>query len=88
MRQIVRASLPLGEGVVLDPFMGGGSTIAAAVYVGYESIGIEHDRTFFQMAVEGIPKLATPNGNGKNGAQRGTSRDVGPQRRLALPFES
>src|SRR6266567_2772613 len=41
MRQIVRASLPLGEGVVLDPFTGGGSTIAAAIAVGYQSIGIE-----------------------------------------------
>jgi DNA modification methylase len=49
MRQIVRAALPLGAGIVLDPFMGGGSTIAAAVSVGYESIGIEHDRAFFQM---------------------------------------
>ena len=30
MRQLVRASLPLGKGVVLDPFMGAGSTIGAA----------------------------------------------------------
>ncbi|MEZ4308993.1 MAG: DNA methyltransferase [Polyangiaceae bacterium] len=43
MRQIVRAALPLGEGIVLDPFMGGGSTIAAAEHNGYESIGIELD---------------------------------------------
>src|SRR6266436_6158197 len=43
LRQIVRASLPLGTGVVLDPFMGGGSTIAAAIHVGYESIGVELD---------------------------------------------
>ena len=57
MRQIVRASLPLCEGVVLDPFMGGGSTIAAAVAVGYESIGIEIDPLFFKMAELGIPKL-------------------------------
>jgi len=35
MRQVVRASLPLGVGTVLDPFMGGGSTIAAALAVGY-----------------------------------------------------
>lgn len=58
MRQIVRASLPLGEGVVLDPFMGAGSTIAAAVAVGYESIGIELDAQFFKMAEKAIPKLA------------------------------
>lgn len=59
MRQIVRACLPLGEGVVLDPFMGGGATIAAAVAVGYRSIGIEQDPDFFATAVEAIPRLAS-----------------------------
>lgn len=58
MRHIVRASLPLGEGIVLDPFMGGGSTIAAAKAVGYQSIGVEMDRSFFRTAESGIPKLA------------------------------
>ncbi len=58
MRQVVRAALPLGEGVVLDPFMGGGSTIAAAVAIGYSSIGIELDPAFYKVAADGIPKLA------------------------------
>jgi site-specific DNA-methyltransferase (adenine-specific) len=58
MRQIVRAALPLGKGIVLDPFMGAGSTIAAACAVGYESIGIEIDPEFFRVAVAAIPKLA------------------------------
>ena len=68
MRQIVRAALPLGEGIVLDPFMGGGSTIAAACAVGYRSIGIESDPEFYQMAVQAIPRLAVlvPNGNGND----------------------
>jgi site-specific DNA-methyltransferase (adenine-specific) len=67
MRQIVRAALPLGEGTILDPFMGGGSTIAAACAVGYRSIGIESDPEFYQMAVQAIPQLAaiTVNGNGE-----------------------
>ena len=43
---------------VLDPFMGGGSTIAAALAVGYESIGLEIDPAFFRMAVRAIPRLA------------------------------
>jgi site-specific DNA-methyltransferase (adenine-specific) len=58
MRQIVRAALPLGEGVILDPFMGGGSTIAAACAVGYRSIGIESDAEFFQIATKAILPLA------------------------------
>ena len=58
MRQIVRAVLPLGEGVVLDPFAGGGSTLAAAEAVGYESVGIERDPEYFKIASAAIPKLA------------------------------
>ncbi len=71
MRKIVYASLPLGEGLVLDPFMGGGSTIAACCAVGYKSIGIESDHHFFKMASKAIPLLTklVPNGdtNGGNG---------------------
>jgi site-specific DNA-methyltransferase (adenine-specific) len=58
MRRIVRASLPLGAGVVLDPFMGAGSTIAAAAAVGYESAGVEIDPVFFRTAVRAVPGLA------------------------------
>lgn len=58
MRQIVRAALPLGEGVILDPFMGAGSTVAAAVSLGYHSIGVEVDGAYFQAAKGAIPKLA------------------------------
>jgi site-specific DNA-methyltransferase (adenine-specific) len=65
MRQLVRASLPLGEGIVLDPFMGGGSTIAAALAVGYESIGLEMYPVFFRMAEQAISALAKLPDNGK-----------------------
>ena len=58
MRQVVRASLPLGEGVILDPFMGSGSTIAAATACGLQSIGIESVSEYFNMAVAAIPLLA------------------------------
>jgi DNA modification methylase len=58
MRIIVRALLPLGEGRVLDPFMGSGSTIAAAEAVGYESIGIELDADYFKLAQAAVPLLA------------------------------
>ena len=43
LRQVVRAILPLGEGVVLDPFAGAGVTLAAAEYVGYRSVGVKPD---------------------------------------------
>lgn len=58
LRQLVRGVLPLGRGVVLDPFAGAGSTLAAAEAVGYESLGIEKDPKYFSMAARAIPKLA------------------------------
>lgn len=58
LRRLVRGVLPLGEGVVVDPFAGAGSTLAAAQAVGYQSIGIEKDPHYFEMGVESIPKLA------------------------------
>ena len=58
MRILVRALLPLGEGTVLDPFMGSGSTLAAANAVGYPSIGVELDAEYFKLAQKAIPRLA------------------------------
>ena len=57
LRQVVRAILPLGEGVVLDPFCGSGSTLAAAECVRYRSVGIERDPMYARLAVSAIPKL-------------------------------
>jgi len=59
MRQLVRAALPLGEGVVLDPFMGSGATVAAAAALGLRSIGIEHNGDYFRMAEKAVPLLAS-----------------------------
>ncbi len=59
MRTLIRGVLPLGKGVVLDPFCGAGSTLAAAESVGYESIGIEKDAHYFEMAKKAIPRLAS-----------------------------
>lgn len=59
MRQVVRGCLPLGEGVVVDPFAGSGSTLAAANAVGYESIGVESDPKFVRLAAMAIPKLGS-----------------------------
>ena len=59
LRQLVKAALPLEEGIILDPFMGSGSTVAAATACGLESIGIESSSEYFKMACEAIPQLAT-----------------------------
>lgn len=57
LRQVVRGVLPLGEGIVLDPFAGSGSTLAAAEAIGYGSIGIEKDSHYFDLAARAIPAL-------------------------------
>jgi len=58
LRQVVRSVLPLGKGIVLDPFVGSGSTLAAAEAVGYQSIGVEKDAKFFKVARKAICRLA------------------------------
>jgi site-specific DNA-methyltransferase (adenine-specific) len=58
LREITRAVLPLGEGIVLDTFAGSGSTLAAAEANGYSSVGIERNYEYFVMAQKSIPKLA------------------------------
>jgi site-specific DNA-methyltransferase (adenine-specific) len=58
LRKIVRAALPLSKGVVLDPFAGAGSTLAACENVGYTSIGVEIDEHYAEIASTAIPRLA------------------------------
>lgn len=58
MRELCHAALPLQEGVILDPFMGSGATVAAANALGYDAVGIELDETFYKMAENAIPKLS------------------------------
>lgn len=57
LRQVVRASLPLGTGIVVDPFAGSGSTLAAAAAVGYAAIGIERDGAYLALAERAFPAL-------------------------------
>jgi len=49
MRYLCRLVTPPG-GIVLDPFMGSGSTGKAAILEGFRFIGIERDRESFEIA--------------------------------------
>lgn len=58
LRQIVRAVLPLGIGIIYDPFAGSGSTLAAGDALGLHSIGTDRDTEYFRMARSAFPRLA------------------------------
>lgn len=58
MRYLVRGVLPLGKGLIYDPFAGSGSTLAAASYLGLNAVGTERDPRYYAMASSAIPSLA------------------------------
>jgi site-specific DNA-methyltransferase (adenine-specific) len=58
LRRIVHAALPLAEGIIVDPFMGSGSTVAACEALGVCGFGVERFRDYFDLAKEAIPRLA------------------------------
>ena len=55
MKYLCRLVTPKG-GVVLDPFMGSGSTGKAAVMSGFKFVGIEMDEEYFEIACARIKK--------------------------------
>lgn len=58
MRQIVRAALPLGVGIIYDPFAGSGSTLAAAEALGYRAIGTDRSLEYMDMGKKAFRRLA------------------------------
>jgi site-specific DNA-methyltransferase (adenine-specific) len=72
LRQLVRAALPLEDGLILDPFMGSGSTVAAAVALGFKAIGVEKNTEFYELAAKAVPQLAAfvPSENGHHATQK------------------
>lgn len=58
MRYLCRLVTPAG-GVVLDPFMGSGSTGKAAVLEGFRFIGIEREESYLAIARARITEAET-----------------------------
>lgn len=58
LRELVYTVLPLGKGIICDPFLGSGSTIAAANALGITAIGTEKFKNYFQLAKKAIPRLS------------------------------
>lgn len=58
LRELVYTVLPLGTGIVCDPFMGSGSTVAAAEALGVSCVGVDKNVEFFQMAQRVVPRLS------------------------------
>ena len=58
MRYLVRMVTPKG-GVVLDPFMGSGSTGKAAMLEGFDFMGIEMEEDYFHIAEKRIEHVTS-----------------------------
>lgn len=67
MRKLIEVVSPVG-GMILDPFMGSGSTGVAAIRAGRSFVGIEHDPVHFATACE---RLAHASGDEAVWAGRG-----------------
>lgn len=67
LRILARSLLPLGEGLILDPFAGSGSTIAACEAIHYNSVGVELDEQHYNKLERNIILLKSlyPNFKGE-----------------------
>lgn len=52
--QLMRALIKMTSGVVIDPFMGSGSTAVACIKEGRSFIGVECDKVYFDMACKRV----------------------------------
>jgi DNA modification methylase len=59
LRKVARASLPLGIGIIYDPFAGSGSTLAAAAAIGYRAVGTDRDVEYLEMGRRAFDELSS-----------------------------
>lgn len=57
MRWCIREARVPPQGLILDPWMGSGTTLVAAQQLGHEAIGIEAERRYFDVACERLARL-------------------------------
>ena len=82
MRYLVRLVTPPG-GVVLDPFMGSGSTGKAAALEGFDFIGIERDADYFRIAFARVRAALATQGPVMEMVSLKAALDVGGARDVA-----
>ena len=58
LRVLARTLLPLGEGVLLEPFAGSGSTLGACKAIGYDAVGVEIDEAYYNALESNIAQFA------------------------------
>jgi len=58
LRELVHAVLPLGVGIIADPFMGSGSTVAAAEALDLKCVGVERHKAYYELAQQAVMPLS------------------------------